>query len=64
MRRWLLALLILGGLGYAAYVNRAWLLAQLQPLLGEETVQSVNQAIEGPKPTVIGYDAAPTRQAG
>ncbi|MEA4927888.1 MAG: hypothetical protein VB104_04345 [Candidatus Limiplasma sp.] len=64
VRRWLLALLILGGLGYAAYVNRAWLLAQLQPLLGEETVQSVNQAIEGPKPTVIGYDAAPTLQVG
>ena len=62
LKRFLLVLLILAALGAAAYLNRDWLLTQLRSLLGNEAVETVNQAVSqvigGEKATLVGYDPA------
>ena len=69
LRRTGIVLLILGLLGVAAYLNRAWLLEQVSALFGKEAAESVNlavnQAIGVPAQVAVkGYDPAPALQAG
>ncbi|HNW86315.1 MAG TPA: hypothetical protein PLP25_08545 [Candidatus Limiplasma sp.] len=68
IRRTLLVLLVIAAIGAAAYLNRAWILQQLTPLLGEETVKTVNQVVNpdtaGGQTHTAAYDPAPALQAG
>lgn len=70
VRRVLFVLLVLAALAALAYFNRGWILDQLKPLLGEEAVESVHQAVDqavGTAPTqsqTAAYDPAPALQVG
>lgn len=67
-KRLLIAVLVIAAIAAAAYLNRGWILEQLKPLLGEKTVESVNQAVNqavsGSQPKSNGYDPAPALDVG
>ena len=67
-RRLIVVILLLVALALAAYFERGWILEQLKPLLGEETIASVNQSMNQAAGTaqtkLTGYDPAPVLQIG
>jgi hypothetical protein len=63
LRRWLIALCILAVLAAAAYVERDWLMKQVDRLLGTEMSQTAGQAAGNASRQVTGYDPAPVLQA-
>jgi len=68
LRRLLIAIIAIVMIGAVSYFNRGWILEQLKPLLGEKTVESVNQAVNqavnGAQIQSVGYDPAPVLKIG
>lgn len=68
LKRLLIVMVAIAIIGAVTYLNRGWILEQLKPLLGEKTVESVNQAVNqamsGVQTKSVGYDPAPALKTG